>query len=307
MKEGLLLIDKHAGCTSHDIVASARRILRTKKIGHCGTLDPSATGLLLLTIGRATRLTRFLIKAPKVYTGELRFGVTTDTYDTSGEVTEERPFGDLTQESVKSTMDSFVGAYFQTPPPYCAKKVNGVKYYELARRGEATPQDKKEVTVYEYHPLEDFTEDGTMPFLLSASSGTYARSLVHELGEAMGCGATLSALRRTRVGSAFQVENALTIEDLRQRMEAGEDLGAAAWDFDDIPLPFGEITADAQQERRIQHGQTVLLRELEGQEGDWVKIMSRRRELIAIGAVVERIGTGQVGVVQPKVVFKSQG
>ena len=304
MKDGLLLIDKHDGCTSHDIVAAARRILRIKKIGHCGTLDPSATGLLLLTVGRATRLTRFLIRAPKVYEGQLRFGVITDTYDTSGEVTEERSTEGLAEAEVRKTMDSFLGEYLQTPPPYCAKKVNGMKYYELARRGEETPQDKKQITVYDFHPLEGWQGEDQMDFLLSCSSGTYARSLAHELGQSMGYGATLSGLRRTQVGS-FKVGQSLTIEELRRRAEEGEEFGDAWWPFDDIPLPFSEVLADAQQERRIQHGQTVLIRDLEGQEGDWVKVVNRSHRFIAVGSVVERIGTGNVGVVQPKVVFQN--
>jgi tRNA pseudouridine55 synthase len=303
MKDGLLLIDKHEGCTSHDIVAAARRVLRIKKIGHCGTLDPSATGLLLLTIGRATRLTRFLIRAPKVYEGRLKFGITTDTYDISGEITSEKPTDHLQFKAIESAMEAFHGSYFQTPPPYCAKKINGKKYYELARRGEEVPQDKKEITVYEYHPAEPWPGHGEMPFLLGCSSGTYARSLVHELGGQLGCGATLSQLRRTRIGS-FKLDDALDLEELRRRTEAGEELATAFIPFDDILLPFGEIVADPQQERRVMHGQTVLVRDLEGREGDWIKVLNRRRQFIAVGSIVERIGAGHVGVIQPKVVFQ---
>ncbi len=303
MRDGLLLIDKHEGCTSHDIVASARRILRLKKIGHCGTLDPGATGLLLLTVGRATRLTRFLIRAPKIYEGQLRFGMTTDTYDIFGETTSEHPIDGLEAAKIEATMAGFLGAYFQTPPPYCAKKINGVKYYELARRGEEVPQVKKEVTVYDFRPLEPWAGGAELDFLLSCSSGTYARSLAHELGQLMGCGAALSRLRRTQVGS-FHLENALTLDALRERMEAGEDVGSAWFPFDEIPLPFGEVVADPQQERRIQHGQTVLVRDLESREGDWIKVMNRRQKFIAVGSVVERIGAGNVGVIQPKVVFQ---
>ncbi len=312
MKDGLLLVDKHGGCTSHDVVAAARRILRLKKIGHCGTLDPAATGLLLLTVGRATRLTRFLIRAPKVYEGAARFGLTTDTYDTSGEVTAEQGTEGLTAEAIETTMGGFVGAYLQTPPPYCAKKVGGVKYYELARRGEKVPEEKKEVTVFELSALEPWQPDADLRFRLGCSSGTYARSIVHELGQNLGCGAVLSALRRTHIGS-FRLEDAIGIEALRQRLEAAAETpeadaaaspAGAAWiPFDEVPLPFDEVVADAQQERRIEHGQSVLLRDLSGQEGDWVKVLNQRRRFIAVGSVVERIGTRGVAVVQPKVVF----
>lgn len=301
-RDGLLLVDKHAGCTSHDVVAMARKILRQKRIGHCGTLDPDATGLLLLTLGQATRLTRFLIRAPKTYLGKIRFGVTTDTYDTAGEIVRERETTGLTDAAVAEAMESFVGLLQQTPPPYCAKKIGGVKYYELARRGEATPDDPKEVTVYDMHPTSKFAAGEDLPFLLSCSSGTYARSLAHDIGEKLGCGGTLAELRRTRIGN-FRVEDAIGLDALRTNLAAGEPIGASFIPFDDIALPFGEVLADAQQEKRIQHGQTVLFRDLDGQEGDWVKVLNRRRQFIAVGTLVEKIGTGNVGVVQPKVVF----
>ncbi len=306
MKNGLLLVDKHSGCTSHDIVAAARRILRFKKIGHCGTLDPAATGLLLLTLGRATRLTRFLIRAPKVYEGSARFGMTTDTYDTSGEVTSEHDCDALTGEAIEAAMDGFVGLYMQTPPPYCAKKIGGVKYYELARRGEKVPEEKTEVTVFELSILEPWQPGVDLRFRLGCSSGTYARSIVHELGQKLGCGATLSGLRRTGIGS-FRIDDAICIERLRERLDGAvqEELPARrAWiRFDDVPLPFGEVVADPQQERRIVNGQSILVRDLVGQEGDWIKVLNQRRRFIAVGSVVERIGTRGVAVVQPKVVF----
>jgi len=308
MKHGLLLVDKPPGCTSHDVVVTARRALRQKKIGHCGTLDPQATGLLLLTVGRATRLTRFLIRAPKVYVGAARLGVVTDTYDLSGEILAEPATDSLTDEAIRSTMEGFVGARLQTPPPYCAKKVRGVKYYELARRGEKVPEEKKEITVFEFRATAEWRPGQDLEFLLSCSSGTYARSLLHELGQLVGCGAALSRLRRTQVGP-FKIADAIAIEALRQAPEQSDDPDAAwagrAWiPFDAIELPFGEIVADQQQERRIQNGQSVLIRGLESQEGDWIKVINRRQQFIAVGSVVERIGSGQVGVVQPRVVFR---
>lgn len=266
-QHGLLLIDKPPGCTSHDVVVTARKILRQKKIGHCGTLDPDATGLLLLTVGRATRLTRFLIRAPKVYEGVARLGLATDTYDLSGEVTAAGSAAGVAVEEVDLAMETFVGNYLQTPPPYCAKKVGGVKFYEMARRGEKVPETKKEVTVFEYRrtgelaPVDGDGDARDLPFRLGCSSGTYARSLVHELGEKLGCGGTLAALRRTQVGS-FRVADAVAVEALRERLEAGggereagaAELGTAWVPFDEIQLPFGEIVADAQQERRIMNG-----------------------------------------------------
>ena len=323
MKDGLLLVDKHEGCTSHDIVAAVRRILKRKKIGHCGTLDPAATGLLLLTVGRATRLTRFLIRAPKVYEGSARFGVTTDTYDTTGRVTARGEVKGLTGEAVAAAMERFVGVYLQTPPPYCAKKVGGVKYYELARRGEKVPDEKKEVSIFELSALAQWQPGQELQFRLACSSGTYARSLIHELGQSLGCGAALAGLRRTGIGP-FQISDAISVEALREWQSdakasseeaSGEEAlgeeGAGrgrvplpAWiPFDEIPLPFDQVVADAQQERRVQHGQSILIRDLESREGDWIKVVNQRQRFIAVGSVVERIGTGGVGVVQPKVVF----
>ena len=302
MKSGLIVVDKPPTMTSAAAVGIARRRLGDRKIGHCGTLDPSATGLLLLTLGRATRLTRFLIRAPKVYEGTARLGVATDTYDMTGEVAAEKPIDGVTREAIDRVFDSFVGEYLQTPPPYSAKKVKGVKFYELARRGEEVPAQASPVSVYEYRAAGDWQPGEDLGFVLGCASGTYARSLVHDLGQQLGCGAALATLRRTRIGP-FRVSDAINLDHLRELTENEDDLGSAWIPFDDIPLPFGEMTADAQQERRIQHGQTVLVRDLEGREGDWVKVMNQRQQLIAVGAVVERIGSGNVGVVQPKVVF----
>jgi tRNA pseudouridine55 synthase len=305
MKDGLLLLDKEPGFTSHDAVQKTRRVLRQKKIGHCGTLDPDATGLLLLTLGTATRLTRFLIRAPKVYEGVIRFGAATDTYDSSGRVTAEAPaeaVAALDAAAVAEAMRGFQGEIQQQPPPYSAKKIQGVKYYELARRGEEVPSEPKEVTVYEFVPLGEI-EDGRLRFRLACSSGTYARGLAHDLGAALGVGGHLAELRRTRIGG-FRVEDALPFSRLEEKVQADEALGAAWIPFDQIPLPFGEVTADPQQENRISHGQTVLVRELSGEEGDWVKLVNRRREFIAVGTVIERIGSAGVGIVQPKVVFR---
>lgn len=306
MRDGLLLIDKEAGFTSHDVVQKARRIVQQKKIGHCGTLDPDATGLLLLTLGQATRLTRFLIRAPKVYTGVIQLGSATDTYDASGTVIRTAPPEDLarlTREQVERAMQSFCGRIEQKAPPYSAKKVGGVKFYELARRGEEVPAEAKEVQVYELTLDGDLGADHRVSFRLGCSSGTYARALAHDLGELLGVGAHLAVLRRIRIGS-FRVEDAVTLGQLTQKLEEGSDIGAAWVPFDRIPLPFCEVTTDPQQEQRICHGQTVLVRELEGEEGDWVKLINRRQEFIAIGTVIERIGTAGVGVVQPKVVFR---
>ncbi|MGD2115878.1 MAG: tRNA pseudouridine(55) synthase TruB [Acidobacteriota bacterium] len=329
MHDGLLLIDKDPGFTSHDVVQKVRNLVRQKKVGHCGTLDPSATGLLLLTLGKATRLTRFLIRAPKVYEGTVRFGAVTDTYDATGEVTAERSTEGLTREAVAEAMAGLEGTIEHAAPPYSAKKVKGKKLYELARQGEEVPRETKQVTVYEFSPQGDLergdadADDGGAPrigFRLGCASGTYARTLAHDLGRAVGCGAHLGSLRRIKIGP-FELASAVTIEELGERLrravtEVGEDatvrslddlapvLGDAWIPFDAIPLPFDRIVTDHQQEERVRHGQTVLVREMAGEEGDWIKLMNRRDELIAVGTVIERIGERGVGIIQPRVVFK---
>jgi tRNA pseudouridine55 synthase len=302
MLDGLLLVDKHPNCTSHDVVQRVRRLLRQRKVGHCGTLDPGATGLLTITAGKATRLTRFLVRAPKVYAGWIRFGVTTDTYDAGGEVTDVQPIGDLDPAAIRLAMERFVGRYEQVAPPFSAKKHRGVRYYEMARRGEKVPEARKDVEVFEFAATGDLV-DGRIPFRVGCSSGTYVRSLAHELGAALGCGAHLAELRRLKVGP-FQLEQALDLEELERREAAGEPLAPAWIALDEIPLPFGDLVVDAQQERRVVSGQTVLMRPVSSQEGDWVKLINRRRQLLAVGTVVETIGGNGVGVVQPRIVFR---
>ena len=301
MRDGILLIDKHPSCTSHDVVQDARRAVGQRKVGHCGTLDPTATGLLVLTLGKATRLTRFFIRAPKVYEGRIAFGAATDTYDSSGEVVSSSSTAGLESATVEEAMHAFEGTYEQAAPPYSAKKVNGVKYYELARRGEEVPEALKEITVFELRATGPIEEDH-IPFRLSCSSGTYVRTLAHDLGNKLGCGAHLAELRRLQVGP-FKIEDSITIADLRSRGDEEKDLEAGWVAFDDIPLPFDEVAADARQERRITHGQTVLVRQMESSEGDWIKLVNQRRQLIAVGTVIERIGSGRVGVIQPRIVL----
>ena len=309
-RHGLLLVDKRPGGTSHDVVRAARRALGERKIGHCGTLDPNATGLLLLTVGRSTRLTRFLIGAPKVYEGEIRFGVATDTYDAAGKVTHEGNTADLTHEQVVQAMSGFEGRQHQLPPPYSAKKIGGRKYYELARRGEEFERQGKDVEIFEFEAIGVLgqSEPRGIPFRLSCGAGAYARSLAHDLGEQLGCGGHLATLRRLRIGS-FEVEKAFDSRRLEAVERSAEplataDLGVSWVPFDDIPLPFPRLAMDATQERRITHGQSVLAAGAEAEEGDWIQLADNRGRFLAVGAVAERIGDRGLAVVQPRIVFR---
>ncbi len=305
--DGLLLVDKESGCTSHDVVQMVRRIFKQKRVGHCGTLDPDATGLLLLTLGQATRLTRFLIQARKVYEGTITFGLETDTYDSSGRPVAERPTGDLTVTAIDAGMARFSGTFEQRLPAYSAHKIQGVKFYEMARRGEEIPVANKLVTVDEFVRLSALA-DNRIDFRLTCSSGTYARSLAHELGAAVATGAHLSALRRVRIGKPglwFDVGAALTLAEANRRQAAAEELGPAWLPLAHIPLPFGTAALDALQERRAVNGQTVILQAPGGVAGDWVRLVDRVGGLVAVGSVVEALGSSGAAVLQPRIVFKS--
>jgi tRNA pseudouridine55 synthase len=306
--DGLLYVDKEGGCTSHDVVHRVRRILGQKRVGHCGTLDPDATGLLLVTLGQATRLTRFLIQARKVYEGTIRFGIATDTYDASGQVTAERSADGISEDGIDGAMRRFNGTFEQRLPSFSARKVQGVRLYEMARRGEETPDVSKEVTVDEFARLSGLA-DARIRFRLTCSSGTYARSLAHDLGEALGCGAHLSELRRLKIGKPglwFDVGQALTLGEIERRRRAGEPLGESLLTLAGIPLPFPTGTLDAQQEQRTAHGQTVLLPGLAADGGEWIRLIDRAGNLLAVGTVTEKLGseTGRgLAVIQPRIVF----
>ena len=236
---GVLIIDKSAGPTSHDVVASVRKVLRMKKVGHTGTLDPAATGVLPIVLGKATKLSRYLVGCDKSYRGMICLGVTTDTLDAVGEVLEEKPV-DVTQDQVEAVLEKFRGDIKQVPPMYSAKKIDGKKLYELARQGVEVEREAKDVRIDE---LKLISFDGTnIEVDVTCTSGTYIRVLALDIGEALGCGGHLSALRRTRVGN-FDLSSAITIDDLADAPQKAEELtlsmGAAL-----TALPILEIPAD---------------------------------------------------------------
>jgi tRNA pseudouridine55 synthase len=210
--EGLLLVDKPAGITSHDVIDTVRRTLGTKKVGHAGTLDPMATGLLLIGVGRATRLLRFLGGLAKTYEGTLRLGIETDTLDADGDVVRESPVT-ATSEQVADAMRGLVGESLQRPPAYSAVKVGGRKLYEAARAGERLEADPRPIRVDSFDLLSfDPPEVG---FRVVCSGGTYVRVLAADAGNAVSCGAHLTALRRTAIGP-YLVTNAVTLEAVRE-------------------------------------------------------------------------------------------
>jgi tRNA pseudouridine55 synthase len=209
---GVLVIDKAGDFTSHDVVAVCRRALKTKKIGHCGTLDPMATGLLMLVVGRATKIQDLLMSEDKEYRGTLTLGKTTTSQDKEGEVVAESPVGDLTEQEIRAAFDAFLGDFEQIPPLVSAIKINGVPLYKMARKGQEVERKPRAVHVfgYEIHRIE-LPE---VEFTVRCTKGFYVRTYAHEIGQKLGCGAHLSALRRTRSGK-FTLDRAVTIPELK--------------------------------------------------------------------------------------------
>ena len=211
--DGVLLIDKAPDMTSHDVVAIARKRLGIKKIGHCGTLDPMATGLLILVVGRATKIQDLLMSEDKEYEGTITFGVTTDTQDRQGRVLEERAVGDYGEDAIRSAFDQFKGEFYQTPPMVSAIKKDGVPLYKLARQGKSVEREPRLVTVYTYQlPRIELPE---IDFKVLCSKGFYVRTYAHDIGELLGCGAHLSRLRRTRSGR-FDLARSVTVKQLKE-------------------------------------------------------------------------------------------
>ena len=215
---GLILVDKPRGITSHDVVARIRNILGQQQVGHFGTLDPLATGLLLVAVGRATRLFPCYSKHDKIYSGEMRLGFSTDTYDVQGKPTSEERDCFPDRHALVEAMKKFVGPLDQVPPPYSAKKVEGKPLYKWARAQKTVRFKASPVVVYAFN-LRDFSPP-YVGFDVHCASGTYVRSLVHDLGQALGCGAHLSGLRRLAIG-AHGIQNALSLEEIDKLAREG--------------------------------------------------------------------------------------
>lgn len=250
---GLLNIHKPSGPTSHDIVALVRRGTGVRKVGHAGTLDPLASGVLVLCLGPATRLSEYVMRSPKHYQARVRLGITTDTYDAAGAVVAEEPVGDLSMGQIESELDAFRGAIMQVPPMYSAIKRKGKKLYELARAGQEVAREPRPVTidrltVTQYEP----------PFLtldVECSPGTYIRSLAHDLGQRLGVGAHLAALIRLASG-AFHLENAVLLDTLKVAIDDGswrQYLLQPDMALSDLPT----VILDADQVRRVAHGNAI--------------------------------------------------
>ncbi|HET8635906.1 MAG TPA: tRNA pseudouridine(55) synthase TruB [Acidobacteriaceae bacterium] len=274
---GLLILDKPAGMTSHDVVARVRRASGESSVGHLGTLDPMATGVLPLLLGKFTRLAQFYGSHEKAYTGTIRFGFSTDTYDAEGAPTSEPVEPSLTLELVRATAAQFRGEIEQMPPPVSAKKIAGKPAYKIARAG-GTPELKPvRINVAEFS-IESL-ESGVAAFSMRLSAGGYVRAVAHAMGQALGCGAHLASLRRVASGP-FCIEQALTLEQV-------ETLGRAGTLAEKLPHPrtllpeFPSVTADEQTVGRLRNGMQVNLPDFS--QAALVKVFQGQRNLVAIG------------------------
>lgn len=212
---GVLLVDKGEDMTSHDVVAVARRCLNTKKIGHCGTLDPMATGMLILVIGNATKIQDLLMAEEKEYAGTLKLGITTNSQDREGEPVEVKPVPAFTREEIAAAFDSFRGDFYQMPPMVSAIKIDGVPLYKLARKGQEVEREPRFVRVFDSEITR--VELPEVDFRVVCSKGFYVRTYAHDIGQKLGCGAHLSALRRTRSGHFRLLPGKfVTFDDLKQ-------------------------------------------------------------------------------------------
>lgn len=282
---GILLVDKPTGMTSHDVVSHLRRATGMRRIGHTGTLDPAATGLLILCIGPATRLSEFLTGLEKTYEGTLRLGLTTTSYDLDGEVVNERPVPALTEDAIREAFAEFTGDIMQAPPPVSAVKIDGERSYKRARRGEDVKPEPRPVSVLAFDMLSWKTPD--IAFSVQVTRGTYARSLCHDVGEKLGCGGVLAALRRTAVGK-HRIEDAAPLEALADRESVQArlvPLGEA------LEIPSVVVNKGARQV--IATGGHITSPDLRGPcplTSGWVQIKDESGDLLALGEVQ---GVGQ--------------
>jgi tRNA pseudouridine55 synthase len=212
--EGILLVDKPKGITSHDVVDRVRRKLHMKRIGHAGTLDPMATGLVIILVGKATKASQFLMGMDKTYEGTILLGKNTNTHDAEGDVILDRPVPPLTEAEVVAFLKTFEGDQYQTPPMFSAKKLDGVPLYKLARKGKEVEREARIIHVHSFE-LDEWRAPDQIDFTISCTKGTYVRTLANDLGEKIGCGAHLIALNRTDI-EKFKIEDSVTLDVLEK-------------------------------------------------------------------------------------------
>jgi tRNA pseudouridine55 synthase len=288
--DGSLLIDKPEGITSHTVVARVRRIAGTRRVGHAGTLDPFATGVLVVCVGRGTRLSQFLVGLDKQYVATIRLGFATDTQDLTGkQITPLKSSYDRSLEDVRSVLDQFRGAQAQTPPMYSAKKVAGERLYRAARAGREVERQPVAINVYSIDLIDEGAnalirnEDGTRDFdvRVSCSSGTYIRTLAHDIGERLGAGGHLAALRRIAVGS-FNISRAIGLEELEQ--SGSRVLDSILLGMAETVTHLPSVELDSDRVKAVTNGREIeLLSELTTTPDRPVRLLNQAGGLVAVG------------------------
>ena len=280
MPNGIIVIDKQQEWTSMDVCAKLRGIFREKRIGHAGTLDPMATGVLPVFVGRATRAVEFAGEGEKEYVAGLRLGLVTNTQDTSGEVLEERPVS-VTGEALEQVLERFRGEIQQVPPMYSAIKINGKKLYELARKGREVERPARKVTI---HALTLESREGERDFTIRVrcSKGTYVRTLCHDIGQALGCGGCMSSLRRT-MAAGFTLEDAVTLDEVQQAEDPEKLLLPVDAYFAGRPV----LILKPDLEKKVRNGMTVILPQAPGVSGE-CRVYGESGEFLALGKLTGR-------------------
>jgi tRNA pseudouridine55 synthase len=310
---GVLNVNKPAGMTSHDVVDAVRRILGMQRIGHTGTLDPQATGVLPVCVGRATRIAQYLTQAEKEYVMTLRLGITTDTLDAAGKETSRADAVHVRREDVEAILPRFVGEILQVPPIYSAKKHQGERLYRLARRGEVVERPPVPVKVFALEMLGFEAPD--VHLKATCSKGTYARSLCDDIGRALGCGGHLYALRRTRAGR-FLLEGAVTLDGLEERVRTGR-LGEVLMSIAEALAHLPGVRVAPEAGPLILHGNAVTAGMVaqfpaEVSRGTLVRVLGFRKQLLSLAEAAvtsEEFGACEPTrmVLAPVRVFSSAG
>ena len=277
MPNGIIVIDKPQEWTSMDVCAKLRGIFREKRIGHAGTLDPMATGVLPVFVGRATRAVEFAGEGEKEYVAGLRLGLVTNTQDTSGETLEEHPVS-VTEEALEGVLEQFRGEIDQVPPMYSAIKIGGKRLYELARKGREVERPARRVTI---HSLTLESREGEADFTLRVrcSKGTYVRTLCHDIGRALGCGGCMSSLRRT-MAAGFTLEDAVKLDEVQQAQDPEALLLSVDAYFSGRPV----LILKPELEKKVRNGMTVILPQTPGVSGE-CRVYGESGEFLALGKI----------------------
>lgn len=259
MINGIININKEKGYTSHDVVAKMRGILKTKKIGHTGTLDPDAEGVLPLCIGNATKLVDFITDKDKTYQAVLKLGITTDTQDITGKVMKTSDVN-VTVDEIEKVIKGYIGGYMQLPPMYSAIKVNGQKLYELARQGKEIKRERRSVIIHDIKVLDINEEEHEATIIVNCGKGTYIRTLINDIGEDLGCGGTMKSLIRTAVGD-FNIRNAYKLSDIEELVKADE-LEKALEKTEDVLSAYPKLVMDKEFDKLVHNGNPFLNKHL---------------------------------------------